>query len=141
MAAVLSIVGNTEAVAVNQAWAGMPGALVEHWVPSTPSTESTPATAHDLMSEPGAAAGLNVVQLWAKRLTKGAVAALLINASPHDLQPGSYRIEYEKLRMKTGNATVRSLWMQSEVGSFEEAYPIPHVPKFDSLFVIISPTS
>ena len=70
---ILDVIGNSEAVAVNQAWAGHPGRLVQSW--AGPAIELKPPPA----------ASLNTRQLWAKPVGEGAVAVLLINASPHDL--------------------------------------------------------
>ena len=70
---ILDVIGNSEAIAVNQAWAGHPGRLVQSW--AGPAIELKPPPA----------ASLNTRQLWAKPVGEGAVAVLLINASPHEL--------------------------------------------------------
>ena len=71
---ILDVIGNSEAIAVNQAWAGHPGRLVQSW--AGPAIELKPPPA----------ASLNTRQLWAKPVGEGAVAVLLINASPHELE-------------------------------------------------------
>ena len=71
---ILDVIGNSEAVSVNQAWAGHPGRLVQSW--AGPAIELKPPPA----------ASLNTRQLWAKPVGGGAVAVLLINASPHELE-------------------------------------------------------
>jgi hypothetical protein len=62
MADVWPYISNTEAIAVNQAWAGDPGRLI-YPPPSAPDT----------------AAAAPPMEVWAKALPRGAVALLAIN--------------------------------------------------------------
>ena len=116
---------------INQAWAGMPGALVDHWVPKTDSSSQGKLL--------GPRRDMNLVQLWAKKLPGGSVAVLLINASPQLLPSGSYKIRFSQLNISSSTAQVRDVWQQADLGTYNDAYPIPEVSQFDSVFVILKP--
>ena len=116
---------------INQAWAGMPGALVDHWLPKTNSSSQRKLF--------GPRKGLNLVQLWAKKLLGGAVAVLLINASPQQLPSGSYKIRFSQFNISSSTAQVRDVWQRADLGTYNDAYPIPEVSQFDSVFVILKP--
>jgi alpha-galactosidase len=122
---VLDILGNTEAVAVNQAWAGHPGMRLESPDCYEPSCWR--------------AVQLNMTQTWAKPLPGGELAVLLINASPRPLVAGAKTLSFAALNLTTTSVTVRDIWNRSSLGSFHGVWPVPTVPPFDSVFVRLAP--
>jgi alpha-galactosidase len=127
---ILDIIGNNEAIAVDQAFVGHPGRLVSE----LPVPPSNPTSSHQPQPAP------NQRQLWAKPVAKdGAVAVLLINASPHPMVDGAYKLEFALLNMSaTTSATVRDIWARKDLGSFTQAYSTPAIAPFDSMFVRIT---
>ena len=130
---VLDIIGNTEAIAVNQAWAGHPGLLVKQRAP--------PTRAGDALQPRPPSPPLNIQQLWAKPLPRGGMAVLFINASPQSVPAGSYTIDFAELNMTRPGSptTVRDVWKRADAGVFKSTFPMPGVPKFDSAFFTLSP--
>lgn len=110
---ILDVIGNSEAIAVNQQWAGHPGALVSHTV-----------------AEGG------MVQLWAKPQLGGAVAALVINNSP---KTASFDVNFKVLNVSGGTAMVRDIWKQRDLGKFQN-HMLARVAPYDSAFLHITPS-
>ena len=103
---IVPIVTNKEALAVNQQWAGHPGALVKQWAPS-----GQPLPLGDNVSNGG-----SVTQLWAKPQPGGKVAALVINNSP---SPATVSIELAALNISAGGAAP----------TLERAMQLPALPR------------
>ena len=146
---VLDIIGNTEAVAVNQAWDGMPGMLVKAYPPPMiPDglggvlASTAPDSGGGGSAKPPAPPPAPVVQLWAKRLGGGAMAVLLINASPTPLAAGAISIPLQDLNMTHGSAvTVRDIWSRTDWGGrgIQGRLVFPALLQFDSTFLRLDP--
>jgi hypothetical protein len=134
---VLDILGNTEAIGVNQAWAGHPGKLLEsETVPALSATDDASAK-----SPPSPSPLLNMRQMWAKPLPSGELAVLLINASPMPLAAGSKNLNFSALNLTSTSVTVRDIWLHRGLGVFHGVWPVPTVPPFDSVFVRLAPAT
>ena len=84
-------------------------------------------------------APMNIVQVWAKPQSGGALAVLVINASPHMLAVGAKALNFAALNMTSSRMAVRDIWERADVGSFDGGWPLPAVPAFDSVFVRLDP--
>jgi hypothetical protein len=86
-----------------------------------------------------------VQQLWTKPLADGAVAVLLINASPTDIAEGDWKIEFGQgawLNMSsTLKYTTRDIWETKDVGTAVKEFEFPAVAKFDSAFIKFVPSN
>lgn len=64
----------------------------------------------------------NQRQLWAKQLGGGAVAALVINASPHLIEAGVEELNFTALNVTASDedgsegVTVRDIWQRGDLG-------------------------
>jgi alpha-galactosidase len=111
---ILDIIGNTEAIDVNQAWAGHPGRLVAE-LPVAPSSSNW-AVRRSGQGQAPPPPPMNQRQLWAKPLEGGGVAALVINASPHSIEAGAERLSFAALNLTdeggvaASSAMVRDIW-------------------------------
>jgi len=106
---VWDIISNKEAIAVNQAWAGHPGRLVQD----------------------GGRAGW---QLWAKRLPGGAQAALLFNRG---LAPVNVSISLATLGLP-GTCHARDIWKRADIGDVSGTWDVQELGVHDSRFVRFS---
>ena len=70
----------------------------------------------DSSGKPPAAIG-NRRQLWAKPLQDGAVAVLVINASPHILEAGAQKLSFKQLNVTRGPVLVRDVWARKDLGT------------------------
>ena len=114
LAPILPIIGNKDAIRVNQQWAGHPGGLA-------------PAAVLNVTAEG--------VQLWAKAQPGGAVAAFVLNGSPLPLT-AAY-IDFAALGAAR-HSTARDIWTRKSLGAFERGITL-HVPAWDSAFILLSP--
>ena len=113
---ILDIIGNEEAIRVNQQWAGHPGGLA-------------PANALNT-----SAAG---VQLWVKAQPASAMAIFLLNGSPSPLVAA--RLDFAAVGLSQ-YITVRNIWAQSTLGNYKSAITL-NVPAWDSAFLLLTPVS
>lgn len=106
---VLQIIGNAEAIMVNQQWAGHPGTFI---------------------LEADVKGG--TLQLWAKAQLHGAIAALVINNS-------SNIVDFDVLASLniTGSPSVRDIWNQKDIE--DNGFSAARVPAYDSAFLRITP--
>jgi len=114
---ILEIIGNSEAILVNQQWAGHPGSLVSTQLLSS----GTPGT--------------SFVQLWVKPQYRNAKAAFVLNNSPNVVK---FVLEFRSVNITEGSASVRDIWQQRDLGSFHD-HMLLHVPAYDSAFLRITP--
>lgn len=75
-------------------------------------------------------------QLWAKKLSGGGAAALLINRSP---QPMHYALHLTKLNLTATAHEARDLWAHKDLGAVTDSLKL-EVPAWDSAFVTLKPT-
>ena len=89
--------------------AGHPGRLVAEL--PVPASESDWA----FRGKPPPAVG-NRRQLWAKPLQSGAVAVLVINASPHPLEAKAEELRFKTLNVTSEMVVVRDIWARKDLG-------------------------
>ncbi len=89
--------------------AGHPGRLVAELAVSTSESDWA------CRGKPHPAIG-NRRQLWAKPLQSGAVAVLVINASPHPLEAGAEELRFKTLNVTSGMVVVRDIWARKDLG-------------------------
>jgi hypothetical protein len=116
--AVWPIISNTEAIAVNQAWAGHPGRLVEEGGPHDP-----------------APAGPRAYQVWAKKMPDGGQAVFVVNQSPGELS--QIKVELTTLGLPA-TAKARDIWAKKDIGTVEGTWAIATLASHDSMFVRFS---
>ena len=128
MADVWPYISNTEAIAVNQAWAGDPGRLI-YPPPNAPDTAgATPP-----------------MEVWAKALPRGAVALLAINTGPG--HAGVLVINLADVLGKpgwcraAGSCAVRDIWAQKDGGKLGAGgrWSVKGLAPHDSAFVLVTP--
>jgi len=84
--------------------------------------------------------GSEVVQVWAKPLAGGAVAALVLSNAAVGSAPVSVQLPFGALGIADGaNVVVRDVWARSDVGTFIGAFDAPPVAPHDSLFYVLTP--
>ena len=126
------IISNTEAIAINQAWAGHPGKLLRNLSSGAPPNLTCGGYSCD-------------TQLWTKPLNDSQVAVLLLsNASPH-AQGGppdrSYTIDLSWLGI-AGGAKVRDVWRRTDLpDATAKAFTSDEFGGHDSRLLIFTPHS
>ena len=112
--------------------------LVDDWSKADENEDVAPTSPYHIASAAGVG---GQGQLWMKPMPDGGAAALLINASPHNL---SHPLNLTKLNLTKGvwkGYTVRDVWARADAGkvvSPHTTYPL-NVAPFDSAFVVLSP--
>jgi alpha-galactosidase len=122
-ARVWPIIANTEAIAINQAWAGHPGKLVRSWggSPSRILAEGSDAEQSGSKadaSESGASASDSVsesMQLWMKPLGDGVAAAFVLNVGCAANCTATINIAAD-LGLRSANVRVRDVWAHADLG-------------------------
>eukprot|EP01059_Diplonema_ambulator_P031668 TRINITY_DN588_c0_g2_i3.p1 TRINITY_DN588_c0_g2~~TRINITY_DN588_c0_g2_i3.p1 ORF type:complete len:415 (+),score=162.67 TRINITY_DN588_c0_g2_i3:48-1292(+) len=107
---VWDIISNTEAIAVNQAWAGHPGRLVHSVGGSSPTT-----------------------QLWSKPVSTSSVAAFVINNDPSN----GYNVTISMTDLgfaSTQQVTVRDIWEHKDLGTITGTFATDEMVGHDSRF-------
>lgn len=121
MDAIWPIVSNTEAIAINQAWAGHPGRLV---------TEGGG----------GAAANGATWQVWAKPLSSSdsthAVLALNAGESPVNI---TLPLGLVAIGLEGGPCKARDVWARADIADVEDAWDVIGLGPHDSRFVVLTP--
>ena len=104
---VWDILTNKEAIEVNQAWSGSPGRLVREEIN---------------------------FQIWAKALTGGAQAALLINRSDKDID---VTVTLQELGLPS-KCCGRNVWSQTDI-AVSDSWVVSGLSKHDSAFITLAP--
>eukprot|EP01060_Flectonema_neradi_P004609 TRINITY_DN129_c0_g1_i1.p1 TRINITY_DN129_c0_g1~~TRINITY_DN129_c0_g1_i1.p1 ORF type:complete len:413 (+),score=99.17 TRINITY_DN129_c0_g1_i1:62-1300(+) len=107
------IISNTEAIAVNQAWAGHPGRLVKQW----------------------GGVGGNDMQMWAKALPEGKQAVLILSNNDGNMTAS---IDLEKDIGMSGTVSVRDIWNHKDLGKATGTFSAGTIETHDSRFYIFS---
>ena len=114
MAAVWPYVSNTEAIAVNQAWEGDPGRLLNH------SSDRN-------------------VEVWAKRQPKGALALLAINTATTGNASVSLDLRTVLPTAAAAGFHLRDVWEQRDLGpAAGGVWAVQGLAPHDSAFVLVS---
>lgn len=125
------IITNTEAIAVNQAWAGDSGGLYL----SARNTFTITAKEHnDRSYEVGA------WQQWSKKLSETSAAVLVMNNSPTTQTisiPFSSIPTFAEKDISESNYVLRDIWSHQDLGSFTTSYEVT-LESHDSAFLKIS---
>ena len=109
----LEIIGNQEAIAVNQAWAGHPGGLLRN------------------------ISALTQAQIWVKPQPAGKVAVLIINAQNASMNAS---VTLAELNMSAPGVSVRDVWRKQELGQVSRVVEAEVGPT-DSQFLLLTPLS
>lgn len=132
------IIGNTEAIAINQNWGGHPGRRIRAWTPA--GEERIDARPHGAyqrstgvfwVDEP-----LDSMQVWVKPQPYAALAVLVLNAGK---SRATYSVSLEDLSMPA-HVRVRDIWLQADVGNVELAIE-GSLDGHDSMFLLLSPVT
>ena len=108
-----SIISNTEAIAVNQAWAGHPGRLVRQW---------------------GGVTG-DDMQMWAKALPLGKQAVLILS---NNNRTETASIELQRDLNMPGPVSVRDVWNHKNLPQATGTFNVGSIETHDSRFFIFS---
>ncbi len=100
---------NTEAIAVDQDGAAMPGRLIRRE---------------------------GDIQVWARRLSDGSAAVVLLNAGAKKMP--LVGVSWSELGLPSGAAQVRDLWAHKTLGSFEQNFKAVDLPPAGCAFVRIA---
>jgi hypothetical protein len=137
--AVWPIIANTEAIAVNQAWAGESGTLFL----SSPSLASSSAL--DSAAAIDVASTADLWQQWSKMIdaTTHATAVLVMNHAATTLSAVdvTFATVPSLAHLPIGTAfTVRDLWAHADLGTFAGgAISIKALASHDSAFLLVTP--
>jgi len=125
---VWDIITNKEAIAVNQAWAGLPGDLV---------AESTTKVDFINCDWEGDNCSFANWQIWSKPVNNaGSVAVLLMN---HDTMDQDLTVTFSSVpQLNCTTCKVRDLWSHLDLGSFTTNFTVQGVPSHDSVFLLIT---
>jgi hypothetical protein len=141
---VWNIITNREAIAVNKAWAGQPGALLDQsgsevgmWCFQFDRLQNTTCKFAKWM-------------VWSKPLPYGVVAVLLMN---NDNQVSDVNVSIEALNITCGghhdsdnsqNQTcyVRDIWKKRDLGAFPTSgvWTAKQLTPHDTMFIVVTPT-
>ena len=143
------VISNTEAIAINQQWAGHAGWLVRSWTPpgaaqiaepgrgSSPGCEDSrrPTTEVVCWTEP-----LDPMQIWCKPQPGGAMAVFVLNSSPNQQLPYSLPLSELGLSIPTGaTVSVRDVWARANRAPITTALLEGLVPASDSHLLLLLP--
>lgn len=126
------VVSNTRAIAVQQAWAGSPGALV-----AQSNASYTALTYHGSACEVSYNRSMPFWTAWAKPLSGGAVAAIALNSAA---EPVDVDVPLTALGF-SGGVTVAAVdvWTGEAAGNLTGSWVIPGLPSHGSQFLILTP--
>jgi alpha-galactosidase len=126
------VIANTEALAVNAAWAGAPGTRVA----GAPAAITwAPCGWSDLCSAPA-------WEVWYKPLPGGGGAVLVLNHNASSTAPVPVAVTFADLpglacgRTVTGACAVRDVWHHADLGDFTATYTAD-VAAHDSVFLVL----
>jgi hypothetical protein len=137
LAATWDVISNTEAIAVNQGWAGLGGRL------AATSQETFQAVifhgaANDIKDKP---APLPAWQVWTKPLSKdGSIQAVLV-ANYHPTEAAGVSVSLADLGFPSSvsSATARDVWAHAAAGKSVSSGALAiRVPATDSAFLILT---
>lgn len=137
---VWDVIANTEAIAINQAWAGDAG----RWVARSPVNFTTlvyHGAGRDLQDNETFAEW----HVWAKRLPGGSVAALAINLSEQPLDhTAGIGASFVKLGLAASvdKVSVRDVWAHTNNGTVAgPTWTVGSLAPHDCVFVVLTPSS
>jgi alpha-galactosidase len=128
--AIWPIISNTEALAVNQAWAGFSGSVFKQ-------ANATVEMGTNLKGEK-----LEAVPLWQMfykpvQANGASTAVLVMN---HDTNANSFTINFSDIPGVTcTTCNVRDLWAHQNLGSFTGSWSVQNLASHDSVFLMITP--
>ena len=130
------IIGNPEAIAVNQRWAGHPGWRVRTWTPSGEQrvnvrpSESWQRNTQVFWTD----GSVDSMQVWAKPQPNRSVAVLILNAGR---AAAEYRLPLAELYMPS-TVRVRDVWARLDRGEADQMLE-GSVNGHDSAFLLLAP--
>jgi alpha-galactosidase len=126
------VITNTDAIGVNQAWAGSPGGVLYKSPANVTLQHCTPGWAGDKPCT------IPEVQIWYKPLSNGRVALF---AAVHALSPRNVTVDLANVPgLACGEAklcNVRDVWAQAPAGTAAGYFVAQGVASHDSVFVIL----
>ena len=133
------IISNTEAIAIDQAWAGESGTL---FAASTTELTITSYIAAQLgTNDPATTSTINVGawQEWSKKLSDTSAAVLLMN---NDAVAQTVTLTFNQIPTFTGvsdgtSFSLRSVWDHEDLGSFTGSWTVT-LDSHDSAFLVVS---
>ena len=110
------IIGNAEAIAVNQQWAGHPGRRLRRWTPpGVQRIDGTPLQGFQRNGEVyWTSQQLDTMQVWLKPQPGGSVAVFILNAGHAS---SSYSLSLAELSVPASTWSVRDLWAHADVSA------------------------
>ena len=129
--AVWPVITNTDALAVNQAWASIPGGCFFKSVTNVTLEHCSPGWAGDKPCT------IPEVQMWWKPLPGGRVAVF---AAVHALAPRSVTVDFSALpALLCQNCAMFDVWAQAPAGNATGSITFADVDSHDSVFIILGP--
>lgn len=138
------IISNTEAIAINQAWAGESGNLFKSstdiivlknpYIPTHPTLGSADTVQGYVSTEVGS------WQQWSKRITEcgSSVAVLVMNNDEVSQTIAVTFADVPSLASSTsGQYSIRDVWGHADLGNFESSWEVT-LDSHDSAFVVIA---
>ena len=87
----------------------------------------------------GSPAGGAEVQVWAKTMSKGAVAVLVLNGVPRAQPPQTVTFTLQQVGITSNSATVRDIWNHKDLGAVTGSVNTGPIQGHDSVFYLITP--
>jgi len=126
------IITNTEAIAVNQAWAGNSGSVFAQANTSVSLKEQRPELGGEQSYD------APVWQQWYKSVNSTSVAVLVMN---HDSNTNAISVTFADVPNLPQSAQyhVRDIWGHQDLGVFSTTWGPSNIVSHDSAFIVISP--
>jgi len=84
--------------------------------------------------KPATADPTSTIQIWARQLDDGSLAVGIFNLGP---QPAPGTVTWSDLQI-AGSQTVRDLWRQKDLGTFDEKFDAPSIPSHGVFFLRVT---
>eukprot|EP01116_Phalansterium_solitarium_P025514 TRINITY_DN97_c0_g1_i1.p1 TRINITY_DN97_c0_g1~~TRINITY_DN97_c0_g1_i1.p1 ORF type:complete len:472 (-),score=162.89 TRINITY_DN97_c0_g1_i1:242-1501(-) len=127
--AIWPIISNTEAIGVNQAWAGESGNVFAQ--SKTKTHIWSRSTEIGWVTVPS-------WQQWYKPINSTAIAVLVMN---HADSANAITVDFSAIPGLASSASykVRDIWAHQDLGTFSTSWTTPQLPSHDSSFLIVAP--